>query len=351
MEIRHCWNVKTEGDTAYIDIFGELDEDFILGLCGISSRSFLDEIRQLDPNQKLEITLNSPGGSVATGLSIYELIKAHKGEVTIKVAGLACSAATLITSAPNAKVIVSEGSLFMIHRVSGGSYGTSEDLTKDATTLEKLDDMAADIYVSKTGRSKEEILQKMREETYFTAKEAVDFGLADVLDTVSKVTNSLEDGSLRVNGLTIAPEIVKGLPKAFVGVEAVKASMLNPKKEKLMDLEQLKAECPDLVEQISAMARAEGARAERQRISEIEAVALPGFENLIATAKFDGKTTAAELSVQIVKAQMQRKDAISAQRTEDAADLNAIRATDSHSGLNEDLEKSVIELAKKSFNK
>ncbi len=72
---------------------------------------------------------------------------------------------------------------------------------------------------------------------------------------------------------------------------------------------------------------------------------------MIAAAKFDGKTTAAELSVQIVKAQMQRKDAISAQRTEDAADLNAIRATDSHSGLNEDLEKSVIELAKKSFNK
>lgn len=342
------WNITQLKGSTKIDLFGVLSEEGWDG--NVSSKDFLQQFRAIEPNQKIEITINSPGGSVSTGLSIYELIKAHKGTVEIYVAGIACSAATIITSVPNARVTVSDGSLLMIHRVSTMASGNPDDLKKEAETAEKIEDVIANIYAIKTGKSKEEILEKMMAETYFTAEEAVEYGLADVLDSASKVTNSLEGGALLVNGLKIDPEIAKGLPKTFVGVEACASTFnKNPKKESSMDLEKLKAEYPDLVEAIAAEARQEGANAERARIQEIEAIALPGFENLVTAAKADGKTTATDLSVQIVKAQMAHKQFFAKERAEDAKSLEGIKAMVADPIGESEAEKSLIEVARKSF--
>lgn len=342
------WNITQVKGATKIDLFGVLSEEGWDG--NISSKDFLQQFRAIEPTQKLEITINSPGGSVSTGLSIYELVKAHKGAVEIHVAGIACSAATIITSAPNARVTVSDGSLLMIHRVSTMVSGNPEDLKKEAEAAEKIEEVIANIYAIKTGKSKAEILEKMKAETYFTAEEAVEYGLADILDSASKVTNSLEGGVLLVNGLKIDSEIVKSLPKTFVGVEACASTFNeNPKKESSMDLEKLKAEYPDLVEAIAAQARQEGANAERARIQEIEAIALPGFENLVTAAKADGKTTAADLSVRIVKAQMAHKQTFAKERDEDAKGLEGIKAMTVDPMAESEAEKSLIEAARKSF--
>lgn len=341
------WNIKAGDKEAKLDIFGVLSEWATSeDETALSSKTFLTQFRKINPQAKLEVMINSPGGSVATGLSIYEILKMHKGPVSIRVAGIACSAATIITSVPNAKVTVSDGSVLMIHRVSTMAMGTPADLRKEAEAAEKMEEVIANIYVSKTGKSLEEVNQKMAEETYFTAQEAVDFGLADVLDSQSRVTNSLEKGVLFVNGLKIDSDITRHLPKKFVDVEALASAINeNPTKETTMDLKQLKAEYPELVEAISTQA----AEAERARIQDIEAIALPGFENLVAQAKFDGKTTAAELSVQIVKAQKENRTKFAAGREADAEDLQNLKPGSGELS-DQEAEARVIAAAKKAFS-
>ena len=117
-----------------------------------------------------------------------------------------------------------------------------------------------------------------------------------------------------------------------------------------MDLETLKAEFPDLVKAISAQAREEGAEAERLRIQQIEAVALPGFENLVSAAKADGKITASDLSVQIVKAQMVLRNKAENAREEDAKGLESIKPMASDDAVEQmEAEKTLIAAARKSF--
>lgn len=337
-EMNKFWNVKTDGNKSKIDLFGYVGgskEGGFFEPDGFNEKEFLAELRAIPQDNALEISINSFGGSVYTALSIYSLLKAHKGAITFRIDGAAMSAATIITSVPNAKVIMPKGSMMMIHKVSSIAIGNVDDMRKAADDMEKLEQNILDIYAEKTGKSAAEIKSFVDDETYFTAKEAVDFGLADEVDENTAVVNKAVGEIVMLNGLAVSAKLFEHAPKDLLKADMPKASaVINPaeKENKTMDLETLKAEHPDIVEAIRNEAMNEGIAQERARIQAIEEIAVAGHEEMVNAAKFDNAITAEQLAVNILKADKARNAAALKNRAEDAEDLAGI-IPDANEGL------------------
>lgn len=329
-EMNKFWNVKTDGQKSHIDLFGYVGGSKEGGFFepeGFNEKEFLDELRSIPADNALEISINSFGGSVYTALSIYTLLKAHKGAITFRVDGAAMSAATIITSVPNAKVIMPKGSMMMIHKVSSIAIGNVDDMRKTADDMEKLEQNILDIYAEKTGKSADEIKSYVDNETYFTAIEAVEFGLADEVDENTAIENKLVGEIVMLNGLEVNAKLFERAPKDLLKADMPQASaVVNPaeKESETMDLEKLKAEHPDIVEAIRNEALNEGIAQERARIQAIEEIAVAGHEEMVNAAKFDNAITAEQLAVNILKADKARNATALLNRAADAADLEDI---------------------------
>lgn len=326
------WNIATDEKKkkCNISLFGFVGGSKEWG-DGFNEKDFLDEMSAIPEDCDLEISINSFGGSVYTALSIYAMLKKRCGAVNIRIDGAAMSAATIISSVPNAKVTMPKGSMMMIHKVSTAVAGNIEDLRKAANDMEKLENNIIDIYAEKTKKKCEEIREYVNAETYFTAQEAVDFGLADELDETTEVSNFADGDFVSLNGQRVEAKKFGIRLEAFNRAEPKKATAtmttipVNKKERKPMTLEKLKAECPELVEQIRNEAINEGAKNERARIAAIEDVAVAGFEDLVKNAKFGEEVmTAEQLAVAILKADKERKTSMLANRKKDAQDLAGV---------------------------
>jgi ATP-dependent protease ClpP protease subunit len=325
------WNIKTDGNVSRIDLFGYVGGSKAWN-DGFNEEDLLKELRAIPEENALEISINSFGGSMFTALSIYTLLKAHKGSITFRIDGAAMSAATIITSVPNAKVIMPKGAIMMIHKVSSKAQGDADKIRKTADAMEKLEQNILDIYAEKTGKAVEEIKPLLDAETYFTASEAVEFGLADELDESTSVTNVMGDDFVSLNGLEVEAKMFERMPKDFINkAELPKASAKqNPdiKEEKIMTLESLKAEHPELVEairkEVMEEAKEKGVKEERARIKAIEDIAVAGHEEMVQSAKFDNAISAEQLAVAILKADKQKMADALANRVADAQEVNEI---------------------------
>ena len=120
----------------------------------------------------IDLFINSPGGSVFEGIAIYNFLKTHPAHITVHVVGLAASIASVIAMAGD-EINMSEGSLLMIHSPSIGSGGNSDQLRKNATLLDQIEESIIDIYVGKTKRTRLELKALLRKESWFNADEAI----------------------------------------------------------------------------------------------------------------------------------------------------------------------------------
>lgn len=308
-----------------IDLFGFVGGDGCF-ISGFNESDFVKQFRKIDSKRPIDISINSFGGLVYTGLAIYNLLKSHRGKINIRVEGAAMSAATLITSVPNATVTMPRGAMMMIHRVSVNAAGNADDLKKSSDELIKLEENLIDIYEQKCGKSRDEIRQKINNETYFTAKEAVEFGLADQMDEDSQVSNLKTPQGIFINGLSVDAKFLQHVPADFfTEVAQAPENTKNPRKEeKTMDLAQLRAQYPDLVATLQSEAEQKGAEKERNRIQALDELALSGHSDLLNAAKADPTITPEAFAVQLIKAEKTKKTAIQKQMTEDASDLNGI---------------------------
>ena len=164
------------GETATIQIFDQIGEDWFGG-SGLSGRQFSDVLNEVG-NGPLLVEINSPGGNVWDGLSIYNQLRGRRAPVTTRVVGIAASIASIIALAGD-KVEMADAALMMIHDPSGMASGTSEDMRKMADALDQHAEVLVSVYAKKTGRSSESIRAAMKAETWFTTPEAVAFGLVD----------------------------------------------------------------------------------------------------------------------------------------------------------------------------
>lgn len=163
---------KVENDTTVITLYGVIGT-YYDDISAEKVVSLLDEVDT--PN--ITIRLNSPGGEADQGISIYNRIKDHPAKVKIIVDGMAASAGGIICMAAD-ELIMNTGSLFMMHEALTFFFGNKSDVSKEMIVLEKLDEAQAEIFMTKAKVSREEIMTLLKNETWFTASELVDFGLA-----------------------------------------------------------------------------------------------------------------------------------------------------------------------------
>lgn len=321
--MKKFWNLTANdnsAESARLDLLGIIGADGFW-VEGFDETSFKRDMESIPADKPLDIYINSDGGSVFAALAIHNMIKRHKGAVTITVAGMAASAATIITSVPNARVIMPVGSMMMVHAPSAyAGQANAAQLRSLADTLDKVGGSIVDIYKQKTEQSEETLVEMMSTDTYLTASEAVELGFADEIDNDFQISAVRSNGQITVNGLTLSEDRLKHIPAAWTGEDK--------KGEKSMTYEEFKEQYPDFYNNAKNEGYAdgveEGGKNERERIKAIEEMALVGHEALVMVAKYEKPVSPETFAMTLIKAEKEQKQAFLDKRKKDADPLNGV---------------------------
>lgn len=159
-----------------ITIFDVIGEDFWTG-GGFTDTRMSAALRKIG-NRDVEVQINSPGGDMFEGISIFNILQAHPAKVTVKIMGMAASAASLIAMAGD-EVLMGQASFLMIHNCWVIAMGNRHDMREVADYLEPFDAAMRDLYVARTGQSEKKIGDMLDAETWIGLKQAVDLGFAE----------------------------------------------------------------------------------------------------------------------------------------------------------------------------
>lgn len=159
----------------------------------ITAKQFHDELKKIpDTVKEISVRINSPGGDVFDGITIYNLLKQKKGRKICYIDGVAASIASIIAMAGD-EIIMSEGAQFMVHKPWTMTMGNSEDLEKTIQRLDDIEEQMISIYRNKTKLERAEIRDMLRSETWMDSDVAVSKGFATKkIDDGIKVAASLE---------------------------------------------------------------------------------------------------------------------------------------------------------------
>ncbi|HFU9812985.1 TPA: head maturation protease, ClpP-related [Streptococcus agalactiae] len=162
------------------------------GMEATSAKSIINQLPEDSSDIILEV--NSNGGLVTVGSEIYTALRNYKGKVTAEVTGIAASAASVAVMGAD-KVVMSPTAQMMVHKaLFNWVAGNSDDLDKASNALKSSDKAIVNAYVAKTGRSEDEIMDLMRNETFMSAQEAVENGFADEVmsfEAVASIDNAV----------------------------------------------------------------------------------------------------------------------------------------------------------------
>jgi ATP-dependent Clp endopeptidase proteolytic subunit ClpP len=177
--------VRAEQPTTAAPGVGTIHLDDVIdswgGDWGISAREFRGALAELGDVQQINLHINSPGGEVYEGIAILNELRRHPATVTAVVDGLAASAASFIAVGAD-KTVMAPNSEMMIHDAWGIAIGPAADMHAMGDRLDKLSDNIASVYAAKAGGSEASWREFMLAETWYSAQEAVDAGLADQLE-------------------------------------------------------------------------------------------------------------------------------------------------------------------------
>lgn len=165
---------------ASLTLYGELSDTTWWG-DEVTPAAFAADLQAIGEDTPLTVYINSPGGDVFAGITLYNLLKRHKGSVTTHIDGLAASAASIVAMAGD-KIVMPEAALMMIHRAWTVEAGNAAALRAMAEELERVDGQLAGIYGARTGKPAEEALALMEAETWMTGQEALEAGFCDELE-------------------------------------------------------------------------------------------------------------------------------------------------------------------------
>jgi len=149
-----------------------------IGMFGVSANDFVADLNKISGD--VSVHLNSQGGEVFDGLAIYNALAQRTGTVSVTVDALAASIASVIAMAasPGHLSIANNGSM-MIHEAHTAGIGNAQDMKKMSDRLDSASNTIASIYSERSGQPAEQWREAMKEETWFSAQEAVAAGLAD----------------------------------------------------------------------------------------------------------------------------------------------------------------------------
>lgn len=301
------WSIRNlSEDEGELELYGDISqvswwED------DVSPATFSKDLKGLGNIRNLTVRINSGGGDVFAAQAIGNILEQHPANVTAKIDGLCASAATIIACHCN-QVVAARDATYMIHPVQMGicDYMTAKDLEDCQKALSAIRDNIVKLYARKTGRECDEVGEWMDNTSWWTAEQAVDNGFIDSLVDDSPVQVEDRNGALFVNSVNMgmpfkdAPQFMQTVgvhqePRLPVNDKAKEDKAMGETNIKTVD--ELRAAYPDLVKQIEDSA----VSAERQRISEINEMQIPGCEDMAKDAMFTNPVSASTFAVNVMK--------------------------------------------------
>ena len=310
--MKHFWNFQdsTNNGAAELYIYGPIVSNASWWDDSVDAVQFSDDLKALG-GKDVTVHINSPGGDVFAAHAIHNQLIAYAGNVDVIIDGIAASAATIIAMA-GAHITMPTNSMMMIHNPAMGldDHYTADDLDKYANALRAVRQSIIAAYMKRVCVDQAQIEQMMDAETWLTAQECVDMGLADAVD--GRINSVLDGNNLIVNSLKI--DITnyknrKGLAHCVNAQDDEKKGAEVLSKSKLEEIlnalglriddtttpQPAPAAAPTATAAPAVDAKAIAAEAvaqERQRMADLDAMAdgNPAVAAIINTAKRNGQT-------------------------------------------------------------
>lgn len=323
------------GNTVELLLYGDISQTSWWG-DEVTPRQFAEELAGLGALDKIVVRINSGGGDVFAAQAIGNQLEQHPAEVTAKIDGLCASAATIV-ACHCGKVIAANDSTYMVHPVRMGAYGyyNAEELKKYIEALDAIRESITGLYAKKTGREKDEVAGWMDETKWWTAQQAKENGFIDELvDDAEETVVENRDGMLFVNSVNMhlpfdkAPDFVQSSKAAKTAADCFVNKNCHKEVKNMANeiktVDELRGAYPALVDQIEQAAALRATNAERQRIRDIEEMALPGSEQITNEAKYEKPMSASDYA----------KAAMKNAKEQGAAWLNTMQQGANASGVN-----------------
>ena len=173
---RKFWNwVRNEGEKRTLLLDGVISDETWWG-DEVTPQMFRSELHAAEGD--IDLWINSPGGDCYAAAQIYNMLMEYKGKVTVKIDGIAASAASVVAMA-GATVEISPVGMLMIHNPATISIGDTHEMERTITFLSEIKESIINAYELKTGLSRAKISRLMDAETWMNAKKAVELGFVD----------------------------------------------------------------------------------------------------------------------------------------------------------------------------
>ena len=332
----------------------------------VTSEAINRELAELRNASHVTVRLNSCGGDLYAGLAIHDVLRSLPAEVTVRVEGVAASAASVIACAGD-RVVVTPGSIFMVHEGALALFGyyTGADVRALAEDMDAGVRAMLGVYAAKTGRPEDELREMVEAETWMVGQEIVDAGFADELEEYDGAEGEAPDDEVTTDegGETVIAGVAHDLSRfrhvpdlaARVSASAhhtsqapagtpVVSDMTEPpsaapeeKGEVFMNISELREQHPDLVAEIEAAAR----QSERDRLAAIDEVADGLPADLVREAKYGEHPMGAEqMALAALRAQKRGRDAAAEADREAMARFRAAAEEDAKESGTDEVEPS-----------
>ena len=173
-----------------------------------SPAQFQKDLAALGQIEALDVFINSPGGDVFAGITIYNILKRHQAKVCVHVDGVAASAASIVAMAGD-KIVMPRAATLMIHNAWGFAAGNKTSMRNLADELERIDGQLAGIYAARTGKDTAIVGQWMDAERWMSGDEALADGFCDEVEENKQIAACADAGKFFARYLhppEIAPE-------------------------------------------------------------------------------------------------------------------------------------------------
>lgn len=173
---RKFWNfVNNDGEERTLYLEGAIADETWWG-DEVTPKLFKDDL--LSGSGDITVWINSPGGDVFAAAQIYNMLKEYSGKVTVKIDGIAASAASVVAMSGN-EVLMSPVSCMMIHNPATIAIGDGDEMLRAKAMLDEVKESIINAYEAKSGQSRTAISHMMNDETWMNAKKAVELRFAD----------------------------------------------------------------------------------------------------------------------------------------------------------------------------
>lgn len=225
------WNFKAlDKTTGELTLYGEISNESWYG-DEVTPKEFKAGLDGLGDIETLNVYINSPGGDVFAGQTIYSILKRHKAHKNVYIDGLAASIASVIAMA-GSTIFMPKNSMMMIHNPWTVGMGNASDFRKLAEDLDKIRESLISAYEDRSALNKEEIIDIMDKETWLTASECEEYGFCDVVEEEKNIAASIDKEIL---------DRYRNTPKGLIPIEDIEPEDTEPneliKQKLLIELE------------------------------------------------------------------------------------------------------------------